>query len=89
MRSSLTSRLCMSALALNHSRAIALARSLAKNCRFLQGKETDQVGLADVRGAIASGQGCKVLLRNYRKKRTSFFGNESYPLAIVLTMLAP
>ncbi len=46
---------------------------VGKNCRFLQGEETQQIGLEDIRQAIASGTGCKVLLRNYRKSGQPFW----------------
>jgi PAS domain S-box-containing protein len=46
---------------------------IGKNCRFLQGEETQQIGLKDIRQAIASGTGCKVLLRNYRKSGQPFW----------------
>ncbi|NJM95881.1 MAG: PAS domain S-box protein [Phormidesmis sp. RL_2_1] len=44
-----------------------------KNCRFLQGEETEQIGLDDIRQAVAAGTKCKVLLRNYRKDGTAFW----------------
>ncbi len=46
---------------------------IGKNCRFLQGEETEQIGLNDIRQAIASGTSCKVLLRNYRKSGQPFW----------------
>ncbi|MEL6901379.1 MAG: PAS domain S-box protein [Cyanobacteria bacterium J06606_4] len=46
---------------------------LGKNCRFLQGHETHQIGTEDIRAAIAAGTGCKVLLHNYRKNGQPFW----------------
>ncbi|MEL6468729.1 MAG: PAS domain S-box protein [Cyanobacteria bacterium J06623_4] len=46
---------------------------LGKNCRFLQGNETHQLGTSDIRAAIAAGTGCKVLLHNYRKSGQPFW----------------
>ncbi|MGB5970046.1 MAG: PAS domain-containing protein, partial [Spirulinaceae cyanobacterium] len=40
---------------------------IGKNCRFLQGKETDQEALEELRGALREGKECNVVLRNYRK----------------------
>ena len=49
------------------------AEVIGKNCRFLQGEDTDQIGLLDIRRAIATGTGCKVLLRNYHKSGRAFW----------------
>ena len=46
---------------------------IGRNCRFLQGDDTQQVGLQEVRRAIAAGKGCKVLLQNYRKGGRPFW----------------
>ena len=40
---------------------------LGANLRLLQGGDHDQEGVRRLREAIAAGQGCHVLLRNYRK----------------------
>ncbi|MBZ8180358.1 PAS domain S-box protein [Oscillatoria salina] len=48
---------------------------LNKNCRFLQGSDTDQPGLTQLRAAIKQGESCTVVLRNYRKDG-SLFWNE-------------
>src|ERR687886_242242 len=47
------------------------------NCRFLQGKDTDQPGLDELREAIREGRGCKVVLANYRKDGTLFWNELS------------
>ena len=47
------------------------------NCRFLQGKDTDQPGLDELREAIREGRGCKVILSNYRKDGTLFWNELS------------
>ena len=50
---------------------------LGRNCRFLQGKDTDQAALALVRETVRSGQSCTVELLNYRKDGTSFWNELS------------
>ncbi len=49
------------------------AEVIGKSCRFLQGKDADQIGLVDIRQAIATGTRCKVLLRNYHKSGRAFW----------------
>ena len=49
------------------------SEAIGKDCLFLQGEETDQIGLDDVQAAIANGIGCKVLLRNYHKSGRPFW----------------
>lgn len=51
------------------------AEVLGKNCRFLQGKETDQPSLEVIREALRKGENCIVILRNFRKDG-SLFWNE-------------
>ena len=50
---------------------------IGTNCRFLQGDEKKQGGLATLRNALSSGQSCSVVLRNYRKDGKPFW-NELY-----------
>lgn len=50
---------------------------LGRNCRFLQGDDHDQEGVAQLRKAIAKCESVQVELRNYRKDG-SFFWNELY-----------
>jgi PAS domain S-box-containing protein len=49
------------------------AEVIGKNCRFLQGPNTDLVQVSLVRDAIRAGKGCKVELLNYRKDGTTFW----------------
>ena len=42
------------------------AELVDRNCRLLQGPDTDQAAVARIRAAIAAGQECKELLLNYR-----------------------
>jgi len=51
------------------------AELLGRNCRFLQGPETDQPGLEEVRIALREGCPGRAALRNYRKDG-SLFWNE-------------
>lgn len=53
------------------------AEVIGKNCRFLQGEDRTQRALQDVRGALAAGAACEVLLRNYRKDGKMFW-NQLY-----------
>lgn len=48
-----------------------------RNCRFLQGPDTSQPGLAVLRQALRQGSEVKTVLRNYRKDGTPFW-NELY-----------
>jgi diguanylate cyclase (GGDEF)-like protein/PAS domain S-box-containing protein len=48
-----------------------------RNCRFLQGSDTDQPGLVDLRKAIREKRAVRVLLKNYRKDGVHFW-NELY-----------
>ena len=50
---------------------------LGRNCRFLQGDDTRQVGLALVRAALEKREGCVVTLRNYRKDGSPFWNELS------------
>ncbi|MEQ1555544.1 MAG: diguanylate cyclase [Gallionella sp.] len=49
------------------------AEVLGKNCRFLQGAETVQPAVGVLREAIKRGEGCIVILQNYRKDGTLFW----------------
>jgi PAS domain S-box-containing protein len=46
---------------------------LGYNCRFLQGKDTSQPAVAQLRAAIKAGEDCTVTLLNYRKDGTPFW----------------
>ncbi len=46
---------------------------LGKNCRFLQGKDTDKETVATLRESIAAGRACAVEILNYRKDGTPFW----------------
>ncbi|MFK8184274.1 MAG: PAS domain S-box protein [Phormidesmis sp.] len=46
---------------------------IGKDFLFLQGEETEQIGLDDIRSAFAKGTSCKVLLRNYHKSGRPFW----------------
>jgi PAS domain S-box-containing protein len=50
---------------------------IGRNCRFLQGNDTDQPALDELREAIRDGKGCKVVLANYRKDGTGFWNELS------------
>lgn len=46
---------------------------LGKNCRLLQGKDTDRQAVAEIRAAVREGRSCESELVNYRKDGTSFW----------------
>ena len=46
---------------------------LGRNCRFLQGTDSKQSALLEIRAALREGRDCQVLLRNYRKDGTLFW----------------
>jgi PAS domain S-box-containing protein len=50
---------------------------VGKNCRFLQGPDTDSAAAQDIRKAIQAQQPCKVEILNYRKDGTPFWNNLS------------
>ncbi len=50
---------------------------LGHNCRFLQGEERDQPGLAEIRAALAEHRPVEVTLRNFRKDGTLFYNRLS------------
>jgi len=46
---------------------------IGKNCRFLQGADTDEAALKQIREAVAGGGECRVMLKNFRKDGTMFW----------------
>ncbi|MDZ7631554.1 MAG: PAS domain-containing protein [Gemmatimonadaceae bacterium] len=50
---------------------------IGRNCRMLQGADTDPAALDTIRRAVAAGEGCTVELRNYRKDGTPFWNELS------------
>lgn len=51
------------------------AEILGRNCRFLQGVDTDPLAVAEIRLAVASGQSLNRRILNYRKDGTSFWND--------------
>jgi len=51
----------------------ALDQVLGRNCRFLQGPETDPRAILKIREAIQNGSDCSVCLLNYTKEGTTFW----------------
>ncbi|GGA50224.1 PAS domain S-box protein [Okeania sp. KiyG1] len=47
--------------------------ALGKNCRFLQGADTDPTALSQIRQAMKLETNCLVVLKNYRKDGTPFW----------------
>ncbi|NQY79867.1 MAG: PAS domain-containing protein [Candidatus Caenarcaniphilales bacterium] len=50
---------------------------IGRNCKFLQGDDTDQPQLELLRHCLKEGEDCVVVLKNYRKDGTLFY-NELY-----------
>ncbi len=48
---------------------------MGRNCRFLQGTETDPLAIEEIRQSIRAEQGCQVVLKNYRKDGTLFWND--------------
>ncbi|MEG4250170.1 PAS domain S-box protein [Microcoleus sp. Pol10D4] len=46
---------------------------IGRNCRFLQGPDTDQAELDKLRSSLRSGTEIQVVLKNYRKDKTPFW----------------
>lgn len=46
-----------------------------RNCRFLQGADSDPEAIAEIRRAIADKKPCHVLIQNYRKDGTPFWND--------------
>ena len=51
------------------------SEAIGHNCRFLQGNESNQPGLQDLRQALKQEQECHVILHNYRKDGTQFWND--------------
>ena len=50
---------------------------LGRNCRFLQGPNTDPGAVAEIRAAVAEERECVVEILNYRKDKTTFWNRLS------------
>ena len=48
---------------------------IGRNCRFLQGNQTDPEAIEKIRQSVRNGQGCEVVLQNYRKDGTLFWND--------------
>lgn len=48
---------------------------LGRNCRFLQGPQTDPRAVDDIRRAVHEGRDCHAVLLNYRKDGTQFWND--------------
>lgn len=55
----------------------SIAEVIGRNCRLLQGSDTEQPNLRQLRSAIQQGQDCTVILQNYRKDGTLFWNQLS------------
>jgi len=48
---------------------------VGRNCRFLQGADTDETALDDIRVALAGECPCQTVLKNYRKDGSTFWNS--------------
>ena len=48
---------------------------IGRNCRFLQGEDTDPAAVRQIREALRAGELCRVPLLNYRKDHTPFWND--------------
>jgi PAS domain S-box-containing protein len=53
----------------------ARSETIGRNCRFLQGPDTDSGTVARIREAIRAGEGIETEILNYRKDGTSFWNS--------------
>ncbi|WP_168204803.1 EAL domain-containing protein [Noviherbaspirillum sp. UKPF54] len=53
----------------------SVAEAVGRNCRFLQGDDREQAGVAQIRNAIRQREESSVLLRNYRKDGRLFWND--------------
>lgn len=51
--------------------------AIGRNCRFLQGEERHQEAIEEIRRALARGQSCRVVLKNFRKDGSMFWNELS------------
>ncbi|MGE5200276.1 MAG: PP2C family protein-serine/threonine phosphatase [Rhodospirillaceae bacterium] len=54
-----------------------VAEVMGRNCRFLQGPETDPLAMAEIRAALAESRECVVEILNYRKNGSTFWNRLS------------
>ncbi len=54
---------------------------VGRNCRFLQGPDTDRAAIADLRRALARGADVLTVVRNYRRDGSPFW-NELHLAAV-------
>ena len=55
----------------------SVAETLGRNCRFLQGPDTDPAAVAEIRAAVAEERACIVEILNYRRDGTPFWNRLS------------
>ena len=54
-----------------------VAEVMGRNCRFLQGPDTDATAVAEIRAALAECRPCVLEILNYRKDGTTFWNRLS------------
>eukprot|EP00538_Stauroneis_constricta_P013510 CAMPEP_0119563348 /NCGR_PEP_ID=MMETSP1352-20130426/23143_1 /TAXON_ID=265584 /ORGANISM="Stauroneis constricta, Strain CCMP1120" /LENGTH=322 /DNA_ID=CAMNT_0007611925 /DNA_START=29 /DNA_END=997 /DNA_ORIENTATION=+ len=52
-----------------------LERVLGRNCRFMQGPDTNPISVASIRNAVEFGTDCSIALLNYRYDGTTFWNH--------------
>lgn len=58
-----------------HLTGYSMDEALGKNCRYLQGQQTDPASVAQLREAIREGRSCTVEMLNYRKDGKPFWNS--------------
>ena len=53
----------------------AASEVLGRNCRFLQGRDTEPGARSEIRAALSQGRECSVVLKNYRKDGSAFWND--------------
>ena len=48
---------------------------VGKNCRFLQGPDTEDHTVEEIKRSVSKGESCRVTLLNYRKDKTKFWND--------------
>ena len=48
---------------------------VGRNCRFLQGPDTDDQTVQEIKNSVSNGESCRITLLNYRKDGTKFWND--------------
>jgi PAS domain S-box-containing protein len=65
------------------------AEILGRNCRFLQGPETDPAAVARIRAAVTEARPIEIDIRNHRRDGEPFWNGCSWPRCTTPTAISP